>query len=127
MFACHLLGGPYMANIVVIDDDRVVLQLVEKVLEIHGHTTSIFEDAQPVLETANLDLFDAIVTDLAMPTSGEILIRTLRSRNVQIPILVMSGHIDEEKATYLISLGANAVVRKPFTLQEFMDAMQTLI
>ena len=123
---CSSLGR-LMAHIAVFEDDYAIRDLVQKVLSLQGHTVEAFEDAAPILDLGNVDAFDLMVTDLAMPTPGEVVIRTLRQRGVDVPILVMSGHADSEKATYLIQLGANAVIAKPFLLNEFVAVVRGLL
>lgn len=116
-----------MAHVVVMDDDYTIRELVQKLLRLQGHTVETFDDAAPVLDMADLDVFDLFVTDLAMPTSGEMVIRTLRKRQIESPILVMSGHVDSEKSAYLVTLGADAVISKPFAVREFIEAVQALL
>lgn len=116
-----------MAHIAVLEDDYAIRGLVQKVLQMHGHTVEAFEDAAPILDRAQLDEFDLIITDLAMPTPGEVLIRTLRQRGIHVPILVMSGHADEEKAAYLMVLGAQNVISKPFLLNEFIAKVNDVL
>lgn len=116
-----------MAHIVVMEDDHVIRELVERFLVMSGHTVYAFDDAKPVLDMPNLDVFDLFLTDLAMPTSGEVAIRTLRHRGILTPIVVMSGQASEEKTRDLMVLGANAVIAKPFSLKAIVDTIEKLI
>ena len=121
------IEGWTMARIVVLDDDEIVRNVVVRTLELDRHTVQAFPDARPALEQVDFDQVDLVITDLSMPTPGEIAIRTLRSRGIQIPILVMSGHVEEDKARYLISLGAQQIINKPFSLKNLLNVVQTLI
>lgn len=116
-----------MARILIVDDDEIVREIVTKILERVGHSVTSFSDPSLVLPVFDAGVIDLIITDLAMPTSGEVFIRTLRGQGVQTPILVMSGHLSTEKAQYLLSLGVQAFIGKPFGLSEFVDKVQALI
>jgi DNA-binding response OmpR family regulator len=116
-----------MAKVVVIEDEKSVCDVVVQVLEYAGHRVEAFEDARPALETVDFFQTDLVVTDLEMPTSGEELIQTLRSRGVQTPILVMSGHMDEDRKRHLESLGAQETIDKPFGILHFLARVKALI
>ena len=118
-----------MARVVVVDDDDVIRRFVTRILEREGYDVTAFSDAADALADAALSdaaIADAdlIITDLTMPTSGEVFIQNLRRRSTRAPIIVMSGHLSEEKAQYLLSLGVQAFIRKPFDLDEFLAIIQ---
>ena len=116
-----------MATIVVMEDDNLVRNFVTRLLQMQGYNVLAFEDAQPALDTVDFSQVDLMVTDLSMPTSGEEAIRIIRNRNIQIPIIVITGNITGEKALYLKTLGVQEIVRKPFDLNEFLAVVQRLI
>ena len=116
-----------MATIVVMDDDEVILNLIRKVLETEGYNVEAFPDAGPALETVDFEQVDLVITDLSMPTSGEVFLRTLRERGIQTPVVVLTGYITESKAQYLKVLGAREIIGKPFNLFEFLEMVRTWI
>jgi DNA-binding response OmpR family regulator len=116
-----------MATIVVMDDDPVVRNVVERTLNIDGHDVLAFPDAQPVLDGVDFQNIDLIVTDLSMPTPGEVAIRTLRHRGITVPILVLSGYLDDQKKDYLLKLGAQGVMTKPFLLKALLAQVRVLL
>lgn len=116
-----------MATILVMDDDPFVRDVIARMLKMEGHRVLIFPDARPALEEVNFDETDLIITDLTMATPGETAIRALRHRGVDVPILVLSGYIDSQKAEYLFALGAQRVMAKPFLLKALMAQVQELL
>ena len=112
-----------MARIIVLDDEVVILNMVQECLSMDGHKVTVFSDAEPTLTEFDFDLVDLVITDLKMPTSGEVFIKELRDRNIQIPIIVMSGRISQETSEILGKLNVGAVLTKPFTLIELRRAM----
>ena len=113
-----------MASIVVMEDDGVIRGLVVRILEMEGHEVQAFADAKPALETVDFETVDVVVTDLNMPTSGVEAIRSIRDRGCQVPIVVMTGRMDEAKARELEALWVTEIVRKPFDLGEFLGVVK---
>ncbi len=116
-----------MPAVVVVDDDEIVRRFVVRILKREEYGVVAFSDAAAALSAPLLADADLIITDLTMPTSGEVFIREMRRRGIRTPVLVMSGHLSEEKARYLIDLGAQAFIRKPFDLEEFRSIVRSLM
>ena len=45
---------------------------------------------------------DLIITDLSMPTNGEVVVQTLHRKGIETPLIVLTGYVTEEKAQYLV-------------------------
>ncbi len=116
-----------MATVVVIDDEEEIRRLMRFILQKQGHTVLLFEDAQPALDTVNFDEIDLVIMDLQMPTPGQEAIRIIRNRGSQVPIVAMSGHIDEDSESELSALGAQGVLPKPFRVSMLFDVMRTCV
>ena len=99
---------------------RTIYDYTKTSLEMEGHKVQAFEDAKPALESVDFGAVDLVVTDLKMPTRGEEAIRIIRERGCQVPILVMSGEVDEARVCELEALGVTEIVRKPFELRSFL-------
>lgn len=116
-----------MAHIVVIDDDPFVRQVIVRIMELEGHFVSPFDDAKPALDEVDFDIVDLVITDLTMPTPGEVAIRTIRQRGYEVPILVATGFVYEDKAQYLLKLGAQCIITKPFLMKTLIDSVNALV
>jgi DNA-binding response OmpR family regulator len=112
-------------KIMVVEDEELIRVMVSRILRIEGHEVVDFPDAAPALEEADLNAIELILTDLNMPTPGEQLIHEVRKRGAKTPIVVMSGHLNEEKLLLLQELGAQAVLEKPFDMPTLLQAVQT--
>jgi DNA-binding NtrC family response regulator len=108
-----------MATVVVLDDDDFVRRFVCRLLQIFGHQVLSYPDAKPALNEVDFSTVDLVITDLLMPTPGEVLIKTVRERGFDVPIVVMSGHVEPEKVDYYIGLGAQSILFKPFSIENF--------
>ena len=108
----------------VVDDDEPIRRLVARILQMEGYETVDFPDPAPALEDVDLDAIELILTDLNMPTAGEQFIQEVRKRSADTPIVVMSGHLTEEKQRFLEELGAQASLRKPFELPVLLQTVR---
>ena len=121
------LHGDGMATIVVVDDDISIRRFMQSALEIKGHTVLLFEDARPALDGVDFGSVDLVITDLQMPTSGEKFIRILRESGSQVPIVVMSGHIQESAMDRILASGVQAVLVKPFSMKALFEVVGRLV
>lgn len=115
-----------MATIVVVDDDDIILQVLGKFLRMGGHNVRTFPDAAPALQSVEFAGVDLIITDLAMPTRGEVFIQALNERGVHTPVVVLSGYIDDACESRLRSLGVSEIVQKPFELVKIYELVERL-
>lgn len=116
-----------MATIVVLEDDEIIRDLIVRILERHGYTVLPFIDARPALDGVDFDAVDLVITDLSMRTPGDVAVQELRARGIVIPVIVVSGHVPEDTAQYLVSLGIHTILRKPFKLLELLNIVRSLV
>jgi len=121
---CKSIEAISVSKVMVVDENEVIRRLVSKILREDGYEVVDFPDAAPALEEADLDAIELILTDLNRPTPGEKLIQEVRKKNAKTPIVVMSGHLTEERLKLLEELGA-VVLEKPFALSVLLQTIQT--
>ncbi|CAK7021077.1 MAG: Response regulator SaeR [Paraeggerthella hongkongensis] len=101
-----------MARLLVIDDEKAILDALARVLERDGHT--VVAESRPT-RALDLDLarFDLVITDVMMPDmDGFELVRRMRDR-VDCPILFLTAKTEEGDAVIGYGLGADDYIRKP--------------
>ena len=116
-----------MAKIVVMDDESSVRTILERVLQKEGHEVLAFEDAAPALEQVNFEEIDLVVTDLVMPTPGDQFILILQEDEIEVPIIVLSAHLTEQRAQYLKELGVRIILEKPFQVADLLDSVRSVL
>jgi CheY-like chemotaxis protein len=120
-----------MATILIVDDDRVVSQLIAAVVSANGHKPlPAFDAVQGLMLAMKSPPVDAIVLDINMPGgSGEDTLKKLkmRPRTADIPIIILSGSIDSEGQQRVRDLGAAAVLSKPLVPTELLDALAAVL
>ncbi|MCZ6634712.1 MAG: response regulator [bacterium] len=116
-----------MARIVVMDDDAAVRDTVEAALKRDGHEVQVFEDAAPALDEVDFDEVDLVVSDLVMPTPGDQFMLVLQYDGIEVPVVIISANLNEERVDYLKELGAKAVLEKPFEIKELLDIVKAAL
>jgi DNA-binding NtrC family response regulator len=101
--------------VLVIDDEPLMLQSLQRILHRAGHTTALAdsaETAEPMLAEPRLDV---VLLDLQLgPTSGLQLLEQIKSARPEIEVIVMTGHGSIASAVGCIQRGAFDYLEKPF-------------
>ncbi|MBU1106647.1 MAG: PAS domain S-box protein [Candidatus Riflebacteria bacterium] len=102
----------------IADDEESVREILSEILKDFGYKTVLAENGRKALDifkTMNDTLSIAII-DLTMPEmSGTELIREIRWLNPEIPVLLITGMLFDDKKRELEKLGVAAFLQKPFT------------
>ncbi|MGH7123019.1 MAG: response regulator [Stellaceae bacterium] len=117
-------------RILVVDDDPAVRDSIAMVLEGAGFLVDQAEQGATGMRLLRAHAPDLIITDILMPQQEGIeTIREVRSVSPQTPIIAISGGTDGG-ADYLKmaeSLGATAVMAKPFDPMALLELVDRLI
>lgn len=106
-----------MANLLVIDDDRDMLDLVRAALEKDGHRVDVRTDAVS-LQPAQCRQYDLLLLDVMMPgEDGFSLCGRIRGE-VDCPILFLTAKGDDAALVQGFGLGADDYIKKPFSIAE---------
>jgi len=120
-----------MKHILIVDDDPAILHLFEQFLQKKEFSTACATDGFDAVLSMEEQTPDLIITDIIMDgMDGLALIREVRSRDVHIPVIAISGgqcvlSVDfEERAE---RSGANEFMEKPVELKELLESIQALL
>jgi DNA-binding NtrC family response regulator len=116
-----------MARILLIDDHSAICDLLVTALTISGHTVQVASDGAQGLQDFTTVRPDLVVTDLNLPAcDGLEVIKLIKRMRPGVPVIVMSGGFGLHTSLYLdaaAEYGAAAVLRKPFHLATFLEAI----
>ena len=116
-----------MRRVLVVDDEEQIRTSVSAYLARAGMECDSLPDARPLVEGQRLDGIDLLILDLAMPTPGEQAIRALRERGEDLPIVVLTGVMDQKSIDQLMELGATRVLEKPVRLMHLASLLDLLL
>jgi two-component system response regulator FixJ len=101
--------------IYVIDDDDAVRQSLEFLLKTAGISVRGFESAKAFLEVLPQIHSGCIITDVRMPDiTGIDLLRRVKELDIDIPVIIITGHGDISLAVDAMKIGAVDFLEKPF-------------
>lgn len=119
-----------MPRVLIIDDDRITLRVIETALKRLNYEVTTANSGEEGLKLVKGDLPDVIVTDRMMPgIDGFELTRRLRrdpSLN-HIPILVLTGEAELEDKLEAFEAGADDYLSKPFEAAELAARLTALL
>ena len=94
-----------MAEILIVDDDEVIRETLNELLS-SEYTCETAETAEEALAKLQHQPFDVVLTDISMPgLSGLELLNASWTHYPGTPVIVVSGHGDQEHAKELIETG----------------------
>ena len=117
-----------MAKILVIDDERSIRNTLKDILEFEKHQVSIAENGKVGLEVAQTSAFDLIFSDIKMPEMDGIeLLGHLIEKEIEAPIIMISGHGNIETAVECIKKGAFDFIEKPIDLNRLLVTVRNAL
>ena len=107
-------------KILVVEDDRNILNMIQTVLDMGGYQVLTAQRCQQGILMLSSHVPDLVVLDLGLPDmDGEEFIRITR-RSSMIPIIVLSARSEEKDKISALDLGANDYITKPFGTGELL-------
>jgi DNA-binding response OmpR family regulator len=104
-----------LGKILVVDDEREILDLLTDHLEDEGYAVSQAVDGEQALEGARREPPDLVLLDITIPgVNGLEVLRRLRRDHPKIPVIMITGIEDEALARSTLKMGAFDYVQKPF-------------
>jgi DNA-binding NtrC family response regulator len=112
------------ATILVIDDEPVVRDLVQRVLGADGFDVATADDAAAGLAHPALATCALVLCDLMLPDrSGMDVLRELALRRPSLPVVLITGYATPDHAARARAAGAADFLAKPFEVNELVDTV----
>ena len=117
-------------KILLVDDEKIIVKVVQLMLESLGYTVTAFTDPAMALEhfRENPAAFDLLLTDMTMPKmTGDQLIRQVIAIRPEFPIILCTGFseiINEESAK---EMGVKEYLMKPVVMNELAPVIRTAL
>jgi CheY-like chemotaxis protein len=107
---------PLLRTVLLVDDDPRFLELIRKILEKDGLHVQCARDgieAVAVFTVAYKEI-DLVISDIGLPRlDGGTAMKLMRGINPAVRVMLVSGHLDEEKRILMINAGADECISKP--------------
>jgi PAS domain S-box-containing protein len=117
-------------KILYLDDDESQLFMVKRMMERWGYSVITYREQREAIEavTTGEIPFDLVITDFKMPgMSGLEVARAIRAVRPELPVLMVSGYINDLLRAQASAAGVRELFSKPHEEEDLRDAIQLLL
>lgn len=115
-------------KIAIVEDDELIGNLIKINLEKKGYQAVLFSSAELLLQRIRKELFDLFILDFLLPgISGLDLLKKLRSKRIDIPVLMLTVKDNIQSKITALDTGADDYLVKPFHIEELLARVKALI
>ena len=112
-------------KILVADDDRIQLSILQRKLQKHGFEVVTCKDGREAKEEVERNPVDLVIADYMMPNmDGLELLDALRKDGVEIPFIMITAYGDIDSMMEAFKLGVTEYLNKPFDPNELVITVQ---
>lgn len=106
-------------RVLLVDDDDAIARSYARALGNRGWSVDTASDGAEAVKKVGRNTFDVIVSDITMPTMGGVqLLKSVRERDLDVPVVLMTGAPDVSSAIEAIAFGAFRYLIKPVDIEE---------
>ena len=119
---------PTGARVLLVEDDKELSALLDRLLTGEGYAVSIARDGQEGLHRGLVGEWDVLVVDRGLPAiEGLDLVARLRARGVFAPVLVLTARDTVADRVEGLDAGAEDYLGKPFEVEELLARLRALL
>ena len=112
-----------MSTLLIVDDDTGIREVLQELFS-DSHECHTADRAEQALAYLELETYDTVITDIAMPgLSGEEILKQVLEKSPTTPVIVISGVADQMMSRKLLAMGAFAYFTKPYELEALEEAV----
>ncbi len=116
------------ARILVVEDDSALARALTDTLSLSGYEVMSATDGEEALALLENEPADMVLTDVQMrPMDGNTLLRHLRNRFHDMPVLMMTAYGTVEQAVEAMKLGAVDYLAKPFEVNDLLHKVERFL
>jgi DNA-binding NtrC family response regulator len=113
-------------SILVVDDDKVVLNGFKKTLELEGYRVDTAETGKEAIEKSSKAIYNLALIDIRLPDmEGTRLLTSMRDSAPKMVKIIVTGYPSQENAIEAVNKGADAYIVKPvLNIDEFLRTIR---
>jgi len=116
-----------MKTVLVIEDNLEIRENTAEILELAGYKVITADNGEQGLSIVARENPDIVLCDILMPgINGYQVMKEIRDNPLTagIPFIYVTASAEKTDVKLAMGLGANGYVRKPFDIQELMEAIE---
>lgn len=114
-----------MANILVCDDDKDIVEAIEIYLTQEGYHILKAYDGQEALDILNSETVDLLIIDVMMPRLDGIRATVKIRESNPLPIIILSAKSEDTDKILGLNIGADDYITKPFNPLELIARVKS--
>jgi DNA-binding response OmpR family regulator len=115
-------------RILLVEDEKKLCELIARALKAERYAVDVALDGLSGWEMAEAYAYDLIILDLMLPRlNGTEILRRVRRKNQDVPILVLTAHDATEEKVRHFEAGADDYLTKPFVFAELVIRIKALL
>ncbi len=115
-------------RILLVEDETKAADFIRRGLREEGYVVDVSPDGEGALEASRKHDYDLVVLDLMLPRmDGLDVCRTLRSRGLRVPILMLTARDSTDDKIDGLDSGADDYLTKPFQFAELLARIRALL
>ncbi len=115
-------------SVLVVDDEAGVRASLAGILGDEGYLVQAVDSGEAALAALDKHRYDLVLLDVWLPgQDGLEVLRGIRERDAELPVVVISGHGTIETAVKAVRLGAQDFVEKPLSLEKTLLAVKNAL
>ncbi|HEY1799588.1 MAG TPA: sigma-54 dependent transcriptional regulator [Terriglobales bacterium] len=116
------------AHLLIVDDEANTLASLSRAFRLANHEVTVADNAERALQLVKSQNFDLIFSDVVMPgKNGLALLEEIRAQGISVPVVMMSGQADIEKAVRATKLGALDFLEKPISSEKLLLTVENAL
>lgn len=121
-------GRKDLGSVLLVDDDAAIRRSVSGILTQMGYRVTLAADGVDALMLIAKEEYDVILSDIRMPNyDGFQLLHTLNKKDIHIPVIFMTGHVEPEYKEKSTQLGAVEFIGKPFGRDVLLQTLEKVL
>ncbi|MDQ7792431.1 MAG: response regulator transcription factor [Clostridia bacterium] len=116
-----------MANILVVDDERLLVKGLKRSLEQEGYAVFTAYDGPEALDVFHRESIDLVVLDVMLPGLGGLEVCSRIRRERETPIIMLTAKGEDVDCIVGLELGADDYVVKPFNTRELIARIRAVL
>lgn len=117
-----------IGRVLIVDDEPQVAAMLKDVVTMLGHTVRVVGTGPDALRTVPEFQADVVLLDMSLPgLPGEVVLERLLEAHPRLPVIMLTGNTDPERARQVLVRGAFDYVTKPFNISRLRQVLEAAL
>lgn len=113
------------ARILIADDEETHCSILSRLMKTEGFEVFTVADGTAAVDSISSKAPDVLLLDFVMPgLNGMQVLRTVREKDLDIPVIIITGYADVSGAVEAMKAGAHHYLAKPFDHREVVEVVR---